>query len=276
MKQKSDSYLRTGFIHLLPLIAIFFIGLIVYFGYKSIKPKVTSLPITPATLPPNPSINTNVPVGWIKYVDPKGKFEIYHPKEVDIAQVPPSIEIKTFEEIEKMYKDIGNCPGRCGYFADDPSRVKSEFEIIKEISGSSSCIVDKSFQNRVKNNFSLFAMGIERSWEETVKGVKNANNNCGFRYLATDGYDVNVANYFYKAAFIQDSKLASINLGIFLTSLPEVKKLTSSFSYNEDGSCSEECSQKEYEFIDKSNSNLPVFVEASNIFDKMVSTFKMY
>lgn len=271
--------LPNGFGSLVLIILVFIIlitaGIYLYLNSSFLINSSKPLP-TPQINPAKIQTNLNI------YRDVNQGFEIELPPKVNLLVYPASVSAQTTDEIRTPYQEIkekdGDCPGPCGAFIDDLALIDKQFEILSEVAKLKSCNLSPDLVEKITDKFRLFARAIES--KKLIEGIYNPNLGiCGIRFIAADGYDVSIFNYFYKAGFLKDNKVINIQFGLFNGAFEKIDQLLRSLSFQDNTSCYDNCIEKEIKYFqeleDPQKFAQPPLKEVIEAYDKSVKSFKL-
>lgn len=166
-------------------------------------------------------------------------------------------------------KEKGGCPGMCGYFVEDLSRIDEQFKLLESVNHSGNCVLSNELTQKIKEKFVLFANGIEK--RDEVKGVRLTGlGGCGVRYVASDGYDADLGNYNYKVGAVIGNKLIRLEWQVYPRSMfPEVDELYRGIGYG-DGRCDSGCFERMMKYIEEIDWNHQLEASIIQKYDELV------
>ena len=276
---------------LLASIIIILLSTIGILGYKyyELQEKVNKLQQpTPKSLPqlmvrspspivsPSQTSDTNKDLNTYTSQDNFVKFQ--YPKELSslINSKQFSLSSKTKQEIVdnyEKYKESG-CPSNCGLLVGDPTLLQKQFDILTKISNLSTCTISTDDKKVIEKDFILFTGGIGS--KKQIEAIKTKNDQCGLKFIESDGFDVSINNYYYKFGFIKDDKIIDIRFNIFPhNSFKSVDNLWSNIGYDSaTRSCDATCYTKEADYFEKFNIENKVEKEVIQAYDQIISTIE--
>lgn len=240
----------------------------------------------PATVSPSitaqPTKAVDETVTWKTYKNTEAGFNFKYPDYLDTLiqkkDFYVSVEIKN--GLNNPYKGK-DCPGICGIFADNSNLYQKQFALLTQIANIKDCKLDQNYIKEFKKDFILFYAGPPGKLD--VQGIKLSNQQCGVKYIATDGYAVGLDILFYRITYIVDNKAVGISFPLLpLHVFSQVDKLYSDLGYDLSGDsyfCDSSCSEQGAKYFDKLTAegginNDEITKSVIQIYDQILSTFK--
>lgn len=288
---------QRGFNPLIIVLIVSLIGSLVLGSYFMLKKKTSSQYSTQTLLSsPSPqsdeSKDKSGPVNQIGIkpdtssksasYEAKSKYDITLPSNMQVADNfygQSFILVRTKDEIRKFYKDVTSgkvdCTGPCSDMVGKPKVLEKQLEILEKAYYSKNCQFPNSLKDEIAKEFILFAQASEEKY--AIKGIYLPNLEvCGLSYIASDGYDVNTANFKYKVGFMKNDQVVEINWELFPTGVfKEVDELWTSFGRTNDGLCEDECTEKDTQYFINFKASDPVVQIVSQAYEQSVKSFKL-
>jgi len=227
-------------------------------------------------LHPSVTPTSDPTAGWKTYS--KNGVEFKYPQNLEeyLKSKQFSLSAQTKQEIINKYQkygESGGCPGTCNRFAEDPSLLQTQFNLLSQVNNFNQCELTNDYKQAIFKDFVYLEGAIQNKLD--IKGIK-IDDLCGLRIIDKDGYDVSLFNVNYKVGFIKGDKVVEIIFKIFpFNAFNSVDKLWQSFGCDiPTQSCGGETATKETDYFEKFNLNDPIAKEVIAVYDQIMSTFK--
>lgn len=153
-----------------------------------------------------------------------------------------------------------------------PETVANQLDWIESINALSDCQMSEQ-EKRQLDGFVLATRAIGTKLT-TTDVITTQDGICAVKIIEADGFDVSLANFFYKVVFVKNDNLVILSARLFPTQgFPAMEDVWKELGYNlPEKSCDATCSEKEIAYIRGLSIENELIQEAISAYDQIVST----